>query len=690
MRIALVGNPNVGKTTLFNALTGAHQEVANWPGTTVEFVIGKVRGEDVELVDLPGTYTLTAYARDEQVTRQFLLHEPYDAVIVVVNAASLERNLFLVLEVMELTPKVVVALNMMDVAHELGISIDVGALAGRLQIPVVPTVASKWQGLAELVAQTMRVAREEVVPLHHWPVPYPEQLRRWLEPLAAELAGAGAGLRHRPEWMALRLLQGDDEVIRAVRVLPQGHTAVGLALSCCAQHAGFQVEVGGPAVALDARVLESIRTQQAELEVAIADAKYQHIAALLEGCVRRLLRRTKTFTERMDQVCLHRFWGYPLMAAVFFVAFWVSFVASAPLSDDVGNLMGWLGQAAAVGLGHLGAPHWLQDLVVDGVFAGVGAVLSFVPYMAIFFAIYQILQDSGYMARASVLVDRLMQLIGLHGKGFFALVSAYGCNVPAMAATRVMENHRDRLMANLVIPFIPCNARLGVMAVMTAAFFPGTRGAFVMMALTLISLGVVAGAATVYRKTVLPTDPAPLLIELPNYHVPSLRNIAFPTWHRVWMFISRIWVFLLWATILTWALTYFPAGQPVSHSLAARIGHLLEPVGQWYGFDWRLMIAIVFGFVAKETTLSTLGVLYGAGTNGSLTHLLTQSMTPLVAFTYLVVYMLYVPCLSTVIQMRRESGSAKWTAVGIAVNVAVAFGLGLLLERLAWLFGIGA
>lgn len=688
MRIALVGNPNVGKTTLFNALTGAHQEVANWPGTTVEYVVGRVRaggdGADVELVDLPGTYALSAYARDEKVTRDFLLYENYDGVIVVVNAASLERNLFLVLEVLELTPRVVVALNMVDAAEANGIHVDAEALSHRLGVPVVPTVAAKRKGLQELLQMVRRVAEGSLVPLRSWPVPYPEELREMLQPIAAEVASTPVGQRLRPEWVALRLLQGDEDVIRHAQVVPQGRQAVNLALSCCAQQAGLEVELGGQAVALDPALHRHLRSQQSEFELAIADAKYAHIAEMVASCVRRA-RVKRTRTEVLDQVFLHRFWGYPLLAVIFFVAFWLSFIASAPLSDDVGNLMAWLGRQAAVALGHAGAAQWLQSLVVDGLFAGIGAVLSFVPYMAIFFAIYQILQDSGYMARASVLVDRLMQMMGLHGKGFFALVSAYGCNVPALAATRVMENHRDRLLTNLVIPFIPCNARLGVMAVMTAAFFPGTLGAFVMLALILISLGVVAGAAMVYRRTVLPTEPAPLLIELPDYHIPSLRNVLIPTWHRVWMFVSRIWTWLLWATIATWALTYFPVGQPVDQSLAARLGHLMAPVGQWYGFDWRLMIAILFGFVAKETTLSTLGVLYGAGSDGALAHLLTQSMTPLVAFTYLVVYMLYVPCLSTVIQMRRESGSWAWTAVGIGVNVTVAFGLGWVLERLLML-----
>jgi ferrous iron transport protein B len=260
-----------------------------------------------------------------------------------------------------------------------------------------------------------------------------------------------------------------------------------------------------------------------------------------------------------------------------------------------------------------------------------------------------------------------------------------------MAATRVMENPRDRLLANLVIPFIPCNARLGVMAVMTAAFFPGAAGAVAMIGLIAVSLVILALVASIYRHTVLPTDPAPLVLELPRYHWPSLRTVLLATWHRVWLFLSRIWWFLIWATIAIWALTYFPSGQPLDRSYAAMIGHALAAgVGSHFGFDWRLMLAILFGFVAKETTLSTLGVLFGAGGGYlSLSHALARTFPPLVGFTYLVVYMLYVPCLSTVVQMRRESGGWGWAVLGVAVNVGVAFTVGYVVERVGQLL-IGA
>ena len=687
MRVAVAGNPNVGKTTLFNALTGRHQEVANWPGTTVDYVTGRVpalAGEPLELIDLPGTYALEAYSQEERVTRNFLLHEPHDAVIVVVDASRLERNLYLVLELIELTPRVVVALNMMDAAERDGLRVDAKAMSELLGVPVVPTVASRGTGLRQLIAAARAAAQRGDLPFAPAPVPYPEEVRRDLiAPIAARLA-ALPSLGHPPGWTALQLLQGEQDILSSLAALPQGQAALAFTRALLAGSGGPRGVDGAGSLAAEM----DVAAHQEELGLVLADSRYDFIARILRTSVRRRLRWRRDPTERLDGLLLHPFWGYLCMAAIFSAGFWLAFVASAPLSGHIDRLLIAMGGAAARWLDGAGAPAFLRSLLLSGVFPGVGAVLSFVPYMAVFFAVYEVLQDSGYMARASLLVDRFMQLIGLHGKGFFALVSAYGCNVPALTATRVMENPRDRLLANLVIPFIPCNARLGVMAVMTAAFFPGAAGALAMIGLIALSLLVLTLVTALYRRTLLPSEPAPLVLELPRYHWPSWRTVALAVWHRVWLFLSRIWWFLIWATIAIWALTHFPLGRPIDHSYAALLGRWLTGLaGRHFGFDWRLMIAILFGFVAKETTLSTLGVLYGSGSGYvSLAHALTHALTPLVAFTYLVVYMLYVPCLSTVVQMRRESGAWSWAALGAGVNIAVAFGAGFLVERIGvWL-----
>ncbi len=687
MRIALAGNPNVGKTTLFNALTGRHQEVANWPGTTVDYATGRMADshEVIDVIDLPGTYSLTAYSQEERVALRFLLRERPDVVIVVADATNLERNLYLVLELIEFTPKVVVALNMMDAAKRQGLRVDVQRLRQLLGVPVVPTIAARSFGLSSLIKEAKRVAAgpaEAPEP----PVVYPGWLCQGLvAPLTARVAALPEVGHHAAKWLALQLVQGDEEVFRYVAQLPGGGEVARLAGPSAAAAAGGRVATfARPA---DGNGVDPGPPRPQEIALIVADARYTFIAEVLRAVARRPPWR-RDQTERLDGLFLHPLLGYAIMGAVFASGFWLAFVASAPLSARVDRALVAAGGATAAATSSLGLPVAVRSLVAQGIFPGVGAVLSFVPYMAVFFVVYQFLQDTGYMARASVLVDRFMERIGLHGKGFFALVSAYGCNVPALSATRVMENPRDRLLANLVIPFIPCNARLGVMAVMTAAFFPGPGGALAMIGLLLISVATLTSVTWLYRRTILPTDPAPLVLELPQYHWPSLRNVLFATWHRVWLFLSRIWWYLIWATLAIWALTYFPVGAPLAQSWAGRLGHALAIFGGHYGFDWRLMVAILFGFVAKETTLSTLGVLFGAGQGYlSLSHALTSAMTPLVAFTYLVVYMLYVPCLSTVVQMRRESGGWGWAGLGVAVNVLVAFAVGLIVERVGVLLG---
>lgn len=686
MRLALVGNPNVGKTTLFNALTKTHQQVANWPGTTVEVANGRFQwhGREITVTDLPGTYGLSAYAEDERVARNFLLSQQPDVVVIVVDASALERNLYLVLETMELFPASLVALTKVDLAQSAGSVIDTEKLAQLLHHPVVPILPRQEQGLDALLATACEIA-EGKSSLQPLTLTYPQEVAEAVEALQPQLAAVVA--EDEAHWMALRLLSGDPDVLQRIEAIPSASRIVQTVASCCgASGMAFATQ---ESTALDpAALLAPLAEQQAEYELAIADHKYEVAHRLAEACTQaRATIRRRSITERLDAIFLHPIYGYLCLAVIFFAVFWISFEASAPLSDGLANSFTWLGQRTAEGLRWLAAPQWAQSLVIDGIFAGIGGVLSFVPYMALFFAAMTLLETTGYMARASLLADRFMQAIGLHGKSLFPLVSAFGCNVPALTATRTMENKRDRLVTNLVIPFIPCNARLGVMAVVSGAFFHGGTAGIVMLGLICISLAVVAGATLFYRKTVLRQESAPLLLELSPYTLPSWRDIALPTGQRVLGFVSRIWKFLLGATIVVWALTYFPIGAAPQDSLAGTLGGFLAGFGQWFGFDWRLMVAILFGFVAKETTLATLGVVYGMSEGPGLTQALTASMTPLVAFTFLVVYMLYVPCLSTVVQMHRETNSWKWTAIGILFNIVVAFTIGFVVEHIGLLLG---
>ncbi len=686
LKVALVGNPNVGKTTLFNSLTGLRQHTANWPGTTVELATGSARHVDLSLLltDLPGVYGLTAHAEDEWVTRRFLLGEKPDVVVLVVDASCLERNLFLVTETTELFERVVVALNKVDVAAARGMTVDAERLAARLGVPIVPVMAQRGEGVPELLETIGRVASLDVAvpPARLTFSPELEAAIATVERRIAEDASTDAPAR----WTALRLLQGDREVLERVDLVPAEASIAQAAATCCAGPAAtFEAR---PADASQApRLLDGVVDPRADLELEVADRRYGWVHTISAECVRSESADLPPLTARLDDVLLHPLLGYLSMAVIFAAVFWASFQASAPLSEAVAGAIGWAGDAVQTVLVSAEAPDWLRSLLVDGVLAGIGAVLSFVPYMALFFAAISALESSGYMARASLLGDRFMQAVGLHGRSLFPLVSAFGCNVPALSATKAMESQRDRFVTCLVIPFVPCNARLGVMAIMAGAFFGGGLGGLVMLGLILISLVVVAAAALLYRGTLLPSDPAPLLLELPPCALPRWQDVLIPAAMRVWAFVSRIWRFLLPATVVVWALTYFPAGSAPEESLAGTLGGWLAVPGQLLGFDWRLMLAILFGFVAKETTLDTLGIVYGMSDSGPLTGALAASTSPLVGLAFLVVYMLYVPCLATVIQMRREMGSYRWVALGIAINVGTAFALGFAVEWAGVLLG---
>ena len=603
--VMLAGNPNSGKSTLFNALTHANQQVANYPGSTVDYAVGHSRHGDREIdwIDLPGTYSLQAVSGEEEAAVSTLREMAPDAIVVVADASRLERGLYLTLELREENPRTILALNMMDTAEALGLRIDAAALAHELGIPVVPMVARRGSGVADLLDTVLTLA-EPVTPL----------------------------------------TPTDD------------------------QRSPFAP------------------TDEQSSPFALAEQRFARIEELLAATVQVTPGRGENLREQIDRFALHPIWGYPILLLSIVGTFWLSFVASAPLSNAVTAALTWAGARAAEGIAALGAASWVQSFLIDGVFAGVAAVLSFVPYLAVFYLLYAALQDSGYIARAAILVDRFMQAIGLHGKGFFALVTAYGCNVPALAATRGIENPRDRLLHMLVIPLIPCNARLGALVVLTAAFFPGGRGAFVLAGLLLLDLLTVAGVASFYQHGSLPAEPAPLVMELPDYHLPTWRNVLLPTWMHVRAFISRIWRFLLWATMAIWALTYFPVGSTPATSYAALLGSWLAVPGSLLHFDGSMMLALLFGFVAKETTLATLAVLSGTGV-AAVGTLLASQVAPLTAVAFLAFYVLYFPCLATFTEMLSETHSWRWTVRGSLVTLSAATVVAALIEAVGAFLG---
>ena len=655
MKIALVGNPNVGKSTVFNVLTGSNQQVGNWAGKTVERKSGIIQraNQTIEIIDLPGTYSLTAYSQEEIITRQYILREKPDVVMAMVDASNIERNLYLVLQILELAPRVVIGLNMMDLAQSSGITIHTAEVAKALNVPVVEIIAAKGKGIAEFLTEAIRVGTLAQDPLPG-KVPYPEELERKVRDMEGILANNTWATRYPLRWLALKRLVRDP---------------------------GVSYELQNTSALPGEDLLQKYEAEgwsKDHFEMALADAKYQYISQILPKFRTYLNPAKPTWTDLIDVWALSPIWGYPIMFAVLALVFLGSFVASAPLGGSISQGMVWAAEVIVSLLqwGHV--PDLVQSLVRDGIFAGVGAVLAFVPQIAIFFAFLSLMQDSGYLARVAFLGDRFMQLLGLPGKSFFSLVSGFGCNVPGIMATRTLEDPKDRLLTMLINPLIPCVPRLGVMSAVVAAFFPGSRGSVIMLSLLMLSMLLVMVSALFLRRVVKQTERSAFVMELPLYHIPTFRNVILPTWQKTYSFLKRAWTFILVASIVVWVLSSYPQGVSMKATWAGKMGGWLAFIGEPLGFDWRIMVSIVFGFAAKETTLSTLGILYGvaAEASQSIAQAMTGAMTPLNAYTFLVVYMLYIPCLASVVTTYKESGSLGWTSFGVAYNLILSFVMG--------------
>ena len=682
MKIALVGNPNVGKSTVFNLLTGSNQQVGNWAGKTVERKSGMIQRskQKIELIDLPGTYSLTAYSQEEIITREYILREKPDVVMAMVDASNIERNLYLVLQILELAPRVVIGLNMVDLAQSAGIIINTTELALALNVPVVEIVASKGIGIEEFLTEAIRVGKQEQRALTGV-VTYPDDLEQRIRAMEGLLKDTTWASRYPLRWLALKRLERDPEIGQEWKTIPSKSRKSKPKDSCCDPGEGVNYELQ-QTTALPGEAL--LQTYDAEgwskdhFEMAFADAKYRYIAQILPKFRTHENPAKPTRTDLLDRWILSPVWGYPIMLAVLALVFWGSFVASAPLGEAVSQAMAWAADVIVGLMQWANVPDFVQSLIRDGIFAGVGAVLAFVPQIAIFFAFFSFMQDSGYLARAAFLGDRFMQLMGLHGKSFFSLVSGFGCNVPGIMATRTLEDPKDRLITMLINPLIPCVPRLGVMSAVVAAFFPGSRGAIIMLSLLLLSMLLVMFSALFLKRVVGQNERSAFVMELPLYHIPTLRNVLVPTWDKTYTFLKRAWTFILVASIVVWALSSYPQGVAMNETWAGKMGGWLAFIGEPLGFDWRIMVAIVFGFTAKETTLSTLGILYGvaADASQSIAQAMTGAMTPLGAYTFLVVFMLYIPCLASVITTYKESGSLGWTSFGVAYNLILSFIMG--------------
>jgi len=654
LRFGLAGQPNVGKSTVFNMLTGLNQHVGNWPGKTVERRSGLCQHDDlsVELVDLPGAYSLTATSPEETVTREYILREHPDVVIVVLNAASLERNLYLVAELLALPAPLVIGLNMVDVAKQEGIEVRPDLLSREIGVPVIPMVATHARGVHELLDAAIEVALADQPQQPNRPqirADHQEVLRRIEEGISDYVPEP-----YPVDWVALKLLEGDREMVSMMRdaLPPERWNAVW-----------------------------AILRQHEDAVLAVAGGRYAWIRQMTEAALCRPRAGQVTVTQRLDAIATHPFWGLVVLAGVLAAIFGLTYGLGAPLQA-------WLADQvvarAASGLmvALSGAPQWISGLLVDGVLGGVGTMVTFIPILLIFFAAMGVLEDVGYMARAAYTMDRFMHVLGLHGKSFLPLFLGFGCNVPAVMGARVVDSPRNRLLTILLAPLVPCAARLGVLAVLVPVFFPD--GAVVASwALTALPLVVLAAIGALIHRLAPPAEDVSLIMEMPLYHVPSLRTIGLFTWWRLLSFLQKASTVILGMSVLVWILATVPTGE-VDTSLLGQFGRLLAPVGRLMGLGWRPLVAMLTSLVAKENAVATLGVLYHVGESaGELAVALRAEITPAAGLAFLAAEMLFPPCVSTIAVIRQETGKWRWALVNLAGMTVLALLGGIITYQVA-------
>lgn len=654
MIFALAGNQNCGKTTLFNQLTGANQHVGNFPGVTVDQKVGEIRSvKNCSVVDLPGIYSIRPYTNEEIVTRDFILNEKPDGIINIVDATNIERNLYLTLQLLEMHIPMVLALNMMDEVRGNGGSIDFKKMSEELGIPVVPISAAKDEGIEDLITAALTVAKKKQYPkvtdfCEHGPV------HRCIHAVSHQVEDHAANVGMSPRFAAMKIVENDTDIIERLELSEN------------------ELEM------MEHSIAEMEKDRGLDRNAALADMRYQFIEKVCAKTVKKCQEsREHIRSVKIDNVLTNKYLAIPMFLMIMLLIFFLTFnVIGAALSDILAMGIDAFTAACDRGLTAYGINPVVKSLLIDGVFAGVGSVLSFLPIIVVLFFFLSILEDSGYMARVAFVMDKPLRKIGLSGRSFVPMLVGFGCTVPAVMATRTLSSERDRKMTIMLTPFMSCSAKIPIYSVFAAAFFPG-REALVMIALYVTGILVGILCAVVLNQTAFRGNPIPFVMELPNYRFPSAKSVGQLMWEKAKDFIQRAFTVIFVATIIIWLLQTFDTRLNVvsdsADSLLALVGQWIAPVFAPLGFsDWRVSTALITGFTAKEAVVSSLSVLTGTAM-ADLSQVLGTMFSGLSAASFLVFTLLYTPCVAAIAAVKREMGSGVKAAMIVLLQCVVAW-----------------
>ena len=671
IKIALAGNPNCGKTTLFNALTGSNQFVGNWPGVTVEKKEGKLKGhKDVTIMDLPGIYSLSPYTLEEVVARNYLINERPDAILNIVDGTNIERNLYLSTQIMELGIPVIMAVNMMDIVEKNGDKIHIDKLAKKLGCEVVTISALKGTGIKEAADKAVQIAQKKgaAVPVHEFDKDVEAVIRTVESKLGSDI------VNEQKRFFAIKLLEKDDKITEQMKSVPD--------------------------VSAEIKQLEDKFDD--DTESIITNERYVYISSIIGDCVTKNKKNAMTTSDKIDRIVTNRWLALPIFAVVMWVVYYVSVTTVGTFVTDWTNdvLFGEIIPPAIENL--LNAIHcadWLQGLILDGIVAGVGAVLGFVPQMLVLFLFLAFLESCGYMARVAFIMDRIFRKFGLSGKSFIPMLIGSGCGVPGIMASRTIENDRDRKMTIMTTTFVPCGAKLPIIALIAGALFNGAS--WVAPSAYFVGIAAIICSGIILKKTKLfAGDPAPFVMELPAYHWPTVSNVLRSMWERGWSFIKKAGTIILMSTIVLWFLMNFGwvdgsfgmlEAEQLNDSILASIGSVIAPLFAPLGWgDWKMAVAAVSGLIAKENVVGTFGILLGFGEvaedGAEIWGQLAGSLSTVAAYSFLVFNLLCAPCFAAMGAIKREMNNTKWFFTAIGYQTLLAYVVSLCIYQIGNLF----